>query len=90
MKVAELSDGETFQPRRPTLQKDFLANDSRTVGLEQSGFDPESRSARGCRELDKVSSRRGAKRQSGSGLYSSDPSFQHNASLGYVRKAFRN
>ncbi len=64
MKVAELSDGEAFQPRRPTPKEDFLANDSRTVGLEQSGFGSKRTDAGGGCETDKVSSGRWKKKQS--------------------------
>src|ERR1035437_11131634 len=70
VKVAEKRDGEAFQPGRPTPERNFLANDSRTVGRNQRGVGSESGHSCGRCEANKFSSGRRKKRQSVSGPYS--------------------
>ena len=50
MKVAEQRDGEAFQPRRPAPERNFLANDARTVGLDSAASAASAAHARGRRE----------------------------------------
>ena len=64
MKVAEQRDGEALQAGGPAAQRNFLAHDSRTVGLEQDGVGGQSAHARrGC-EAEELSSGDGKKSQS--------------------------
>lgn len=64
MKIAEVRDGEAFQSRRPAAKRNFLANDSRTVGRNQRGIDRERAYARGRCKSKKLSSGRRKKKQS--------------------------
>lgn len=60
-----------------------MTNNSRTVGLNQSGIGGETGYASGCCDADKFSSGRREKRQSGSGPYARAARtlpFQHNLS----------
>src|SRR5579864_3457624 len=67
MEVAEQSDGEAFQPLRPTTKRNFLANNSRKVGCDQRGIDRKGSHSSGRCKANKFSSGSRKKRQSISG-----------------------